>query len=512
MAVKPTHVRPGRWLAAASGVVAAVGAVATATLVAAVSRSMRSPIVDVGDRFIGFTPGWLKDLAISLFGTNDKLALLVGIGIFLLLFAAGVGLLAMRRQLLFGAAGVALFGVVGMTAALGSGRGPEAAVPSLVGAVAGILLLGWLHRLWSKSHGDDDASTLDSRRRLLRGLGGAALGAGLIGLGGLYFVRRLEVPPGMLPPVAVPLPAPLSDAGLDDPGLSPFVTPNEDFYRIDTALTVPRIPTGDYQLRVHGMVDHELTLGYDDLLARRQVEADITLTCVSNEVGGQLVDNARWQGVRLDDLLAEAGVQAGSDQLVGRSYDGYTCGFPVSAATDGREALVVVGMNGEPLPPEHGFPVRLVVPGLYGYVSATKWLREIELTTFDAFDHYWERRGWATEAPIKTQSRIDTPAALERVPVGQSVIAGVAWAQTRGIKAVEVKVDDGPWQQAELGAEVNNTTWRQWRIPWDVFPGNHNISVRATDATGETQTEERARPVPDGATGWHSIVAMGVET
>ncbi|HEU5113525.1 MAG TPA: sulfite oxidase, partial [Acidimicrobiia bacterium] len=293
------------------------------------------------------------------------------------------------------------------------------------------------------------------------------------------------------------------------PGLSPFITPNDEFYRIDTALSVPRVNVEEFSLRIFGMVDRELTLSYADLAARPQIESDITLTCVSNEVGGQLVGNARWQGIRLDALLEEAGVRPGADQVVGRSVDNYTCGFPVAAATDGRDAMIAIGMNGEPLPLVHGFPARLVVPGLYGYVSATKWLKEIEITTFQSFDHYWARREWSAQAPIKTQSRIDTPGPLDNVPAGPGTIAGVAWAQTRGIVKVEVKIDDGPWQVAQLADEVANTTWRQWRLRWDVTPGRHTITCRATDATGELQAEKRATPMPDGATGWHSIVVLG---
>ncbi|MEX0756328.1 MAG: molybdopterin-dependent oxidoreductase, partial [Acidimicrobiia bacterium] len=262
-----------------------------------------------------------------------------------------------------------------------------------------------------------------------------------------------------------------------------------------------------YTLAITGMVDRPLTLTYQELIDRPLVESDITLTCVSNEVGGKLVGNARWLGVRLDDLLDEAGIAPGADQIVGRSVDRYTCGFPVSAL-DGRDALVAIAMNGEPLPPEHGFPARLIVPGLYGYVSATKWLAEIELTTFDQFDHYWVDRGWDAEAPIKTQSRIDTPSALGRIAPGTTAIAGVAWAQTRGIDRVEVRIDDGPWQDAELAAELNDTTWRQWKLAWDATPGRHEISCRATDRTGTTQTEERTRPIPNGASGWHSIVVI----
>ena len=504
---------PSRWLAALAGIVAASAAIGSATLVAATSRALRSPVLDVGDRFIEVTPNWLKDLAISLFGTNDKIALLVGIGVVLIVYAGVVGLLALRRSLWLGVAGVVLFGVVGAGAAALGGRGLFAVVPSLAGAVVGILALWGFSTAWSDSPTAVAPGDAHGRRQLLVSLGGVALGAGIAGIAGLRLGRRFDVSvePGSLPTVDSPLPLVPETASLDVPGISSFYTPNEDFYRIDTALSVPQIPADDYELRVFGMVDRELTFSYADLLRRRQIESDITLTCVSNEVGGRLVGNARWQGVRLDEILLEAGVGSNATQVVGRSYDGYTCGFPVSAALDGRDALVVVGMNGEPLPPEHGYPVRLVVPGLYGYVSATKWLREIELTTFDAFDHYWERRGWSEQAPIKTSSRIDTPAAFEQVPVGESVIAGVAWAQTRGIERVEVSVDSGPFREAELGDAVSDTTWRQWRIPWQVTPGRHSITVRAVDGTGALQTEERARPVPDGATGWHSVVAMGVE-
>jgi DMSO/TMAO reductase YedYZ molybdopterin-dependent catalytic subunit len=293
-------------------------------------------------------------------------------------------------------------------------------------------------------------------------------------------------------------------------GNSPFITPNADFYRIDTALSVPRVSPDGYSIRIFGMVERELTLTYEDIFRRTQIESDITMTCVSNEVGGRLVGNARWQGIRLDELLAEVGVDPSADQLVGRSVDDYTCGFPIEAATDGRDAIIAIGMNGEPLPLEHGFPARLVVPGLYGYVSATKWLKEIEITTFDAFDSYWVPRGWANRAPVKTSSRIDTPEAFNNL-TGEVMIAGVAWAQTRGIHNVEVQIDEGGWREASLGEELNTTTWRQWKLPWTVTPGRHTITCRATDRSGDLQTEDRARPMPDGSTGWHSVVVTGAE-
>lgn len=290
-------------------------------------------------------------------------------------------------------------------------------------------------------------------------------------------------------------------------GIKPFITSNADFYRIDTALTVPQVPADTWSLRIHGMVDQELTFTYDELFERELVEETITLTCVSNQIGGELLGTAVWGGVRLDDLLAEAGIQAGADQIVGRSIDGWTAGIPV-AALDGRSALVAFSMNGEPLPLEHGFPARLIVPGLYGYVSATKWLTELELTTFDAFDQYWVPRGWDAQGPIKTQSRIDSPKALATVEPGPTMIGGTAWAQTTGIDMVEVRIDGGEWAVATLADELNDITWRQWSLEWDATPGQHTLTVRATDRSGFTQIEERSDPMPNGATGWHQTVVL----
>lgn len=289
------------------------------------------------------------------------------------------------------------------------------------------------------------------------------------------------------------------------PGISPLITSNADFFRIDTALTVPRIDPATHRVRLSGLVDNPFELTYDELLDLAHTEADITLSCVSNEVGGDLVGTARWLGVPLADLLERAGVQPGATQLVGRSVDGWTSGFPVEAALDGRNALVAVGMNGEPLPIQHGFPVRLVIPGLYGYVSNTKWLSEIELTTFEDHDAYWIPRGWARMGPIKTQSRIDVPADNAAVPAGTVAIAGVAWSDEHGITDVEVAIDDGPWQPAEVADELAVSTWRQWRLAWDATPGDHVLKVRASDADGQPQTADVATPAPDGATGHHTV-------
>lgn len=485
------------------GVLAGLSAISVAELVAAFDPRLRNPLFEVGDRVIDAAPPWLKDFAIATFGTNDKIALLIGIGVFLTGFSAAIGVLAFRHRMVSGLIGIGLFTVVGAASAFAGPTGPVAAVPALIGGLAGAAVLIWFDRPSGVASGD--------RRVFLTSFGLVLGGAMVAAVGGRLLTTRLfpaNIAGGSLPAVTNPLPQLPAAADFRLPGLAPFRTPNADFYRIDTALSVPRINPDEFFLRIHGMVDRELTLSYEDLLNRVQVESDITMTCVSNEVGGQLVGNARWQGVRLDELLAEVGLDPAADQVVGRSVDDYTCGFPVSAAIDGRDALVAIGMNGEPLPIEHGFPARLIVPGLYGYVSATKWLKEIEITRFDAFDQYWVPRGWANRAPIKTSSRIDTPGAFANL-TGEVVIAGVAWAQTRGIEKVEVRVDDGPWQVAELAAEVNDTTWRQWKLPWTVTPGRHTISCRAFDSDGNAQTGERARPMPDGATGWHSVVVMG---
>ena len=330
--------------------------------------------------------------------------------------------------------------------------------------------------------------------------------AGLAGRGvGRWLGRGSDPAEVTLALVRQPLLAPPPGASLDFEGLSPLFTPNADFYRIDTALAVPRVDLESWRLRVTGMVQEPTTYGFEDLQALPQVEADVTLACVSNQVGGDLVGTARWQGVRLRDLLERAGVQPGATQIVGRSVDGFTAGFPTEVALDGREALVALGMNGEPLPLDHGFPARLVVPGLFGYVSATKWLSEIELTTLEDVDGYWIPRGWSKLAPVNTQARIDVPRYAARLPAGRHAVAGVAWAPTRGISAVEVSVDGRPWQEAALSVPLSDDTWRQWVLQWDAAPGRHEIRARATDGSGAVQTAEEVAPRPDGASGYHTI-------
>ncbi|MCB0997585.1 MAG: molybdopterin-dependent oxidoreductase [Acidimicrobiales bacterium] len=512
--------RPPFALASAAGLVAAGAGLATAELLASSSRRLRSPVLDVGDRVIDRVPAWLKNLAIDWFGTNDKTALLVGIGATLAVYAALVGIAWLRHRRWIGIVGISAFGLLGAAAAT-QGRVDRpwwAATPSLVGALmaAGVLLgveqlLGASDRVEGDNDNDERSATED-RRRVVVGLTITAAMAAVAAVIGRRLQARFSAA-GSREAVALPgpdRPLPAAPVAVAVDGAVPFYTPNSSFYRIDTALTVPQVPAESWRLRVHGMVERELEFTYDELVSRRLVESDITLTCVSNEVGGSLVGNARWLGARLDDLLDEAGVDAAADQIVGRSVDGYTCGFPV-AALDGRDALIAVAMNGEPLPLAHGFPARLIVPGLYGYVSATKWLTEIELTTFERFDQYWVPRGWDALAPIKTQSRIDTPHGLEKVPAAMVAVAGVAWAQTRGIERVEVSVDDGPWSEASLAEELVDTTWRQWRFEWDASsagPGRHTLTVRATERGGAIQTGERSEPMPNGASGRHQIVVL----
>jgi DMSO/TMAO reductase YedYZ molybdopterin-dependent catalytic subunit len=287
--------------------------------------------------------------------------------------------------------------------------------------------------------------------------------------------------------------------------VTPFLTAPRDFYRIDTALSVPRLDASRWRLRLHGMVERELELSFRDLLALPLLQRTITLTCVSNEVGGTLAGNAQWLGVPVRTLLERAGVRAGADMVLSRSSDGFTASTPLAALTDGRDALLAVGMNGAPLPYEHGFPVRMVVPGLYGYVSATKWLVDLEVTRFDRQQAYWTERGWAPQAPIRTFSRIDVPRPFAHVPAGRVAVGGVAWAQRRGIRSVQVRVDGGEWQDARLAGVPSVDTWRQWAWTWDADPGLHRLEVRSSDALGDAQPEIRRPPKPDGATGWHSV-------
>ncbi|MFE7517468.1 molybdopterin-dependent oxidoreductase [Streptomyces sp. NPDC057540] len=506
---------------ALAGLLAAFTALAVAELVAGLVRPAAGPVTVVGGAVIDRTPAAVKDFAIRQFGQNDKTVLQLGILAVLALIAVGLGLVALRHRRI-GAAGVLLFGVVGAAAALSrpDSAGAGDALPSIAGALAGSLTLWVLATRATpaaSSPEDDGDPGAWSRRGFLTAAGVTAVAATSAGVLGRYLSGRqgqgalASRESLVLPAPASPAPAVPAGARLKVPGISAFTTPNRDFYRVDTALTVPKVDAGTWRLRLHGKgVTRPLTYTLDELLARPLIERDITLTCVSNEVGGPYVGTARWLGVPLRDLLGEAGVRPPSgggtaDQLVARSVDGMTLGSPVEDVMDGRDAMLAVGMNGEPLPFDHGFPVRMLVPGLYGYVSACKWIESLELTTFDAYDPYWVKRKWARRAPIKTQARIDTPKPFARPAAGTVTVAGVAWAQHRGITRVEIRVDDGPWQDADLAAQDTVDTWRQWSHRWTATPGGHTITVRATDGTGQVQTERRTRTIPDGASGRHSV-------
>lgn len=504
--------------AALCGLLSGYAALAIAELAAAAVRPGAGPVTAVGGAAIDRTPPALKDWAVRHFGTSDKLVLQLGILAVLGLLAAALGLLAARHRRT-GAAGVLLLGAVGAAAALTrpDSTGPADALPSVAGALAGAgllyLLTGRLTALRTPPTGADGSG----RRGFLAAAGAAALastGAGALGrvLGSsrsrdaAATRAAVRLPPRLARRTPAPrrLPAGPRDQPLHHPERG--VLPGR------------HRPRGPGALRRHLAAaparrgrPRPRTYTYAELLGRELIERDITLTCVSNEVGGPYVGTARWLGVPLAALLREAGVRPPSqggpaDQLVARSVDGMTLGSPVEEVMDGRDAMLAVGMNGEPLPFAHGFPVRMLVPGLYGYVSACKWIRDIELTTFDAYDPYWVRRQWARRAPVKTQARIDTPKPFARLAPGPVAVAGVAWAQHRGIDRVEVRVDEGPWEQADLAAEGTADTWRQWSYPWRADPGGHTLTVRATDRTGTVQTEERTRTVPDGASGRHSVV------
>ncbi len=492
--------------AALAGVAAGAGALGIAELLAGVLPGGASPIVAVGDLVIALQPPGAKQLVVDLFGQADKLLLNLLVAAVAVAAAAGLGVLA-RRSPGLSRLGFAALGVLALAAAL---RDPLAEpITSLIVVAAAIAIaISILQALLRRAAPPVPEMPAWGRRRFLTTSIGVVALAAVSGVAGRLLLDRgrlsAAAPTRALPePTSTAPPLPPGVA-IDVDGVTPIITPAEEFYRIDTALLVPRPDIATWRLRVTGMVERPFELTYDELLALPLHDQYVTIACVSNEVGGDLVGNARWRGVRLKELLARARVDPAATQIVGRSVDGFTVGFPtVWALDDAREPLVAVGMNGEPLPPDHGFPARLIVPGLYGYVSATKWLTEIELTTLEAFDAYWVPLGWAKEAPILTQSRIDTPrrdASRGAVPV-----AGVAWAPDRGISRVEVRIDGGEWREAELSAPISDATWVQWLYRWEAPAGEHRIEVRATDGSGEVQAEERTPPAPDGARGYHSV-------
>jgi DMSO/TMAO reductase YedYZ molybdopterin-dependent catalytic subunit len=518
------------------GVLSAAVALGIAELVSAFFRPQASPVIGIGENAIDQTPPALKNFAVQNFGSNDKLVLLSGIYAVIAIIAMIIGVVA-RRWLVAGMIGIALFGAVGAVAEV---TRPTARttdmVPSLVGAVVGIAALAILVRssirrvryspadtvaqtpeqnFWDpyprsapRAPSPSGPATVDRRRFVLTSAAAAVTAASAGAAGSLLLDERFSVANSraavkLSPPAKVPMVT--GNVDMKIPGLSPFYTQNKKFYRVDDALTLPTVAADAWSLRIHGMVKNEIRLSFAELMRRPMIERDITLTCVSDSVGGPYIGNARWQGIRLAALLREAGVDPRADQIVSRSSDGFSIGTPTAVVMDGRDAMLAVGMNGEPLPAEHGFPVRMVVPGLYGYVSACKWIVDMELTTFGAYNAYWVQRGWSQQAMIKTESRIDTPRDGKKLAGGTVTIAGVAWAQHRGIKAVDVRIDGGSWQRAQLAGQDTIDTWRQWALNWAATPGTHKLEVRATDRTGAAQTEAQAPPEPNGATGFHTI-------
>jgi DMSO/TMAO reductase YedYZ molybdopterin-dependent catalytic subunit len=554
------------WLGAIAGLLAAATALGVGQLVAGLTGANGSPVVAVGQLQIDFTPPWLKNFAITNFGSNDKLVLVGGILVVLGIFAAVIGVEATRR-LWYGMAGLLVFAAIGLTAAA---TRPTASVASLLPtlaatAAAAIVLRVLIERIgppswagasaapraWGDTGGDGAADSGElvapdlpvpdlpggtggvirpsagqgrdwlagtpgpsgpvepARRGFLAASVATAGAAAVAGLAGRLLAERSSVTTArnaIKLPKPVPTTVPTLPPGVDlnIPGLASFITPNNNFYRVDTAIVLPEVDPSSWQLRIHGMVNREITLTFDELLKRPLLEDYVTLCCVSDPVGGPYISNALWLGASLASLLREAGIKAGADQLMCTSVDGFTSGTPVQTVMDGRDALLAVAMNGQPLPIAHGFPARMVVPGLYGYVSATKWVTDINVTTFAGNYAYWVQRGWSQQAPIKTESRIDVPNGESQIRPGRTAVAGVAWAQHKGIEAVEVRVDQGPWNPARLAAVPDLDTWRQWVWEWDATSGNHIIEARATDKTGYTQTAAQAQPEPNGASGYPS--------
>ncbi len=516
-----------RWWAALAGAVATAVGLGVAELVGGVLHRGTSPVLAVGEAVISIVPGWLAEGTIQLVGTADKPLLVTGTVLAVLLLGALAGVLAVGG-LLRGVAVLLLLGVVAVMASVMRGGGSDDLVTLAAAVVVAVLVLVALVRrvpgTGSPAGGEgrgphaahDEApggaaspqGAPASRRRFLVLVGVGAVGAAGLAVAGRVAGQGRRAVEAARRTLRLPVRRPPSPSGTSVglAGVAPWQTPNADFYRIDTVLAVPEVDPQEWRLRIHGLVEREIEVGYDELVDLGLTDVWVTLTCVSNEVGGGLVGNAWWSGVPVADLLEQAGVSGDADAVLQTSADGWTCGTPLPALTDGRNALLAVAMNGEPLPLEHGFPVRMVVPGLYGYVSATKWLVDLEVTRFDRISAFWTERGWAERGPIKVQSRIDVPRSGASVEPGRVGVGGVAWAQHTGIERVEVRVDDGSWHEARLGAVPNADTWRQWAWTWEeAAEGAHELTVRATTSDGRTQTGMEQGVVPDGATGWHTV-------
>lgn len=574
----PTRQRRERDLwAAVAGLVAVGTAVVLGELAASLVSPTVSPVTAVGGAVIDAVPPGVKEWVISVFGTADKVALLVGMALVIAALAALAGVLEVRRRFA-GVILIAVFGAVGLVAVLSRADLTANAIPvPVLVALVGIALLRWLIRKlleWQPVAADVPAPDTDqsnaqdavqpvvqeapsaapqpavqpvvqeapsaapqpavpqsvvqeapsaaqpaqptanetgpARRRFLLALGGTAAVAAVAGvlastLRGAAAVVSDVRSKLVLPRPAAPAPPIPAGAEIQLAGLSPLVTPNRQFYRIDTALRVPLVDPAEWTLKVTGLVEREIELDFATLLAKPLTERHVTIACVSNEVGGDLIGNARWLGWPVRELLAMAGPKAGADMVLSRSTDGWTAGTPLEALTDSRDALLVVGMNGEPLPLEHGFPVRLIVPGLYGYVSATKWVTELKVTRYADDVAYWTPRGWSERGPIKTSSRIDVPRDGSSVTAGTVVFGGVAWDQHTGIGKVELRVNRGDWHQAELAPGISKDTWYQWKLALPLTPGQYEVQVRATALDAVPQVEESTPVAPNGATGFHTV-------
>ncbi|MFL6134474.1 MAG: molybdopterin-dependent oxidoreductase [Nocardioidaceae bacterium] len=492
---------PGRL--ALAGAVAGLSGVAASQVVTSVLNARVTPVQAVAEVIIAKTPGPVVESLIRVVGRNDKPILVAGVTVGVVVMGAVAGLLTDRRTV-YGHLVFWVMGAVGLIAAVTRPDfTPVSLLPLAVGVVVWTVLLDYLTK-----KAQPQPTVLASRRRFLLNAGGVTAAALLVAAGGRVVGRSRRSVETARRLLRLPVSRGAVPAGASAPkvsGVTPWRVPNQDFYRIDTSLVVPTVDPNEWKLRIHGMVDREITLSYRDLLRRKLTEDWVTICCVSNPVGGELIGNAWWSGVRVAELLNEAGVHPDADAVRQTSKNGWTCGTPIVALTDDRNAMLAIAMNGEPLPLEHGFPVRMIVPGLYGYVSATKWLVDLEVTRFDRFSAYWTERGWSERGPVKTESRIEVPADGADVTAGRVRVGGHAWAQHTGIARVEYRLDGDAWRPAELGRVPGNDTWVQWAGSVDLAKGNHSLAVRATDRSGYTQTAAQVDVVPNGATGWHTI-------
>jgi DMSO/TMAO reductase YedYZ molybdopterin-dependent catalytic subunit len=494
---------------ALAGVLAGAAGLAVSLAVTSLLRLRLTPPNAVAEAVVEGTPGKVALELVHLVGRWDKPLLLAGVFTGLVALSAVAGMLTARSGWL----GPGVFLVMAVLAGAAVMTRPGATSVDIAPVVAGFLT--WVVTLsfltGSTRTSTDPASAaayrddLEGRRAFLLRAGLVVLGSLVVGLGGSLLGRRRRAVEAARARLDLPVSSGTVPPGAQLDGLEPWRVASSEFYRIDTAVVVPTVLVDEWRLRIHGMVERELTLDFRDLLDRELTESWVTLCCVSNPVGGDLIGNAWWSGVRVADLLAEARPLPGADAVLQRSEDGWTCGTPLGVLTDDRDALLAVAMNGAPLPLEHGFPVRMVVPGLYGYVSATKWLVDLEVSRFDQFDAFWTQRGWAEHGPVRTQSRIDVPRGNHRVMAGAVRVGGVAWAQHTGIDKVEVRLDGGPWTEVELARVPSTDTWVQWAGTVQAEAGVHELAVRATDRSGYTQTGVRRDVVPDGATGWHTV-------